>query len=61
MSIEEENKVLQQLLRSSTFTHLPFMDNSHTPHVHGPSCNHGHNHEHEGDADENGQDGSIGE
>ena len=45
--LEEENRMLQNLLSSSTFTNISFMDDSHAPHVHGPSCNHGHDHDHE--------------
>ena len=64
LRFEEERIALQHLLSSSTFTNMSFMDNTHAPHVHGPSCNHEHDHE-EGtnhtNTAKNGQAGTIGE
>lgn len=45
---QKDNRILQGLLSSSTFMHMPFFNNDDHGHghVHGPSCNHGHDHDH---------------
>jgi len=44
---EKENRMLQKLLSSSTFMHMPSFNNEDHGHVHGPSCNHGRDHDNE--------------
>jgi hypothetical protein len=62
---EKESRMLQKLLSSSTFMHMPSFNEDHEHgHVHGPSCNHGHDHDHADHTKspaKSSQDGTIGE
>ncbi len=60
---QKDNRILQGLLSSSTFMHMPSF-HEENGHVHGPSCNHGRDHDNADHAKSpatSGKAGAIGE